>query len=105
MEERSRKLVAIIFIIVFVIILIGSFRKVYLNHINRSYKVIEEKIVYAAKKCYLEEKCTDDKTTIKELINLGYLSSIPVDPISKENIDENIEVVIKDNNYIVDIKN
>lgn len=105
MEARSRKLVAIIFIIVFVVILIGSFRKVYLNHINKSYKVIEEKIVYAAKKCFLEEKCTNGKTTIKELVDLGYLNTIPGNPVSKENIDEDIEIVVKDNDYIVDINN
>ena len=65
------------------------------NHNDVLYKVVEDKIIGAAKKCYYEEQCPNKKIYLKDLYNLEYLEEIS-DPITKEYY--NVEsYVVRDN--------
>ena len=77
------------------IICIPTIYKVLKNHNDTLYRVVEDKIIGAAKKCYYEEQCLTKKIYLKDLYALEYLEEI-IDPITKEyyNIDS---YVIREN--------
>ena len=85
-------------IIIILIIAIPTTYKVIKNHNQNLYKVVEDKIVEKAKKCYYDKKCLEDKITLKELYKNKYLDKVS-DPISKEYYNENSYVEIKNNKY------
>lgn len=84
------------------VIVIATSKKVYDTHRANSFKVVEQRIEEAAKKCILDEQCTDE-TTISDLIKKKYLSK-QVHPVTKEYINENLVVTCQ--NYLcnIDIK-
>ena len=101
MENKSRKLLLFIFILVFIIVGIATTVKVYNKHLDRLYTVIEKRIEEQAKNCFLENICTGDETTIGFLTQKGYLKN-EVDPVSKEYFNETI--VVKCSNYECNVK-
>ena len=85
-------------IVIIVIIGIPTTYKVIKNHQNNLIKSTESKIVEAAKKCYFEENCSEQKIYLKDLYSLEYLEKIS-NPITKEYYNENSYVERKDNNF------
>lgn len=83
-------------IIILLIIGIPTTYKVIKNHQNNLLKSTESKIVEAAKKCYFEEKCTEEKIYLKDLYTLEYLEKIS-NPITKEYYNEDSYVERKEN--------
>ena len=88
----------IILIVVILLIAIPSISKTIKKHNDNLYLVVQKEIIDAAKKCYFEEQCKEDKIYLKDLYQLNYLEK-KYDPISKEEINENSYVSITDNNY------
>jgi len=85
-------------IIILLIISIPTIYKVIKNHNDNLYQVVEEEIVGAAKKCYYEEKCLNDKILLKELYSLEYLDNVS-DPITKEYYNEESYVLRNNNEF------
>lgn len=85
-------------IIILLIIGIPTTYKVIKNHQKNLLKSTESKIVNAAKKCYFEEKCLDNKIYLKDLYNLEYLDKVS-NPITKEYYNENSYIEIEDSNF------
>ena len=94
----NKKLTITGVIIIFLLITIPTTYKVINNHYNHLTQVVESKIIEAAKKCYYEEICKDDKITLKELYKLDYLEPVS-NPISKEYYNEESYVEINDNKF------
>ena len=101
-KKKINKISIIILSIVFIILLIITIYKLNKNHEKKLYNVLYSKIEYVSYKCYLEEKC-DKKFKLKDLYDKEYLD-IQYDPISKEELDENIKINIKDNKVIINKK-
>ena len=96
---NTNKIVVISSIIIIILIIgIPTTYKVIKNHNQNLYKVVEDKIVEKAKECYYDQKCLEDKITLKELYDNKYLDKVS-DPISKEYYNENSYVEIKNNKY------
>ena len=85
-------------VIILLIIFIPTICKVIDNHYNNLYKVVNQKVIEAAKKCYYEEKCLNNKITLKELYDLEYLDIVS-DPVSKENYNVEYYVEISNNEF------
>ena len=96
---NTNKIVVISSIIIIILIIgIPTTYKVIKNHNQNLYKVVEDKIIEKAKSCYYDQKCLNEKITLKELYDNKYLDKVS-DPISKEYYNENSYVEIKNNNY------
>lgn len=91
---EKNKIKVYIPLIILIILLVITMYKIVKNREEKLYKSFYGKIEYAAKKCYLEENCKET-ITLKELYKLKYLE-VQYDPVSKEILDENIEIEIKD---------
>lgn len=85
-------------IIILLIISIPTIYKVIKNHNDNLYQVVEEEIIGAAKKCYYEEVCLNEKILLKELYDLEYLNSVS-DPITKEHYNENSYILRNNNEF------
>ena len=86
--------------IIAIILIIGipTTYKVIKSHQNNLYKSVEARIIEAAKKCYFEEKCVNEKIYLKDLYELEYLEKIS-DPVTKEYYSEESYIEIKDNTF------
>lgn len=73
---------------IILIISIPTIYKVVKKHNNNLYKVTENKIIEAAKRCFYEEKCLDEKIYLRDLYNLKFLEQVN-NPITKEYYNEN----------------
>lgn len=85
----NKRTVIITIIIIIILIVVPTTYKVFKNHNDNLYKVVFAKITNSAKKCYLEDKCLEDKISLKTLYELKYLNEKVSDPISKEIYNEN----------------
>lgn len=85
-------------IVIILLISIPTIYKVVKNYQNNLYVVVEQKIINSAKKCYYEEKCKENKITLKELYELKYLDKVS-NPITKEYYNEESYVKIDDNKF------
>lgn len=85
--STNKKTIIISIIVILIITIIPTVYKVVKNHQNNLYQVVEEKIINSAKKCYYDNKCLNDKITLKELYELKYLDKVS-NPISKEYYNE-----------------
>lgn len=90
--------ITIIFSIIAILLIISipTIYNVITNHHNNLYRVVEEKIINSAKKCYYEEKCTNQKITLKELYEFNYLDKVS-DPITKEYYADDSYIERKEN--------
>ena len=96
---KTNKIIVISSIIIIILIIaIPTTYKVIKNHNKNLYKVVEDKIVEKAKACYYDQKCLNEKITLKELYDNKYLDKVS-DPISKEYYNENSYVERKNNKY------
>ena len=96
--NTNRVLILGSIISIFLLISIPTIYKVVINHKNSLIKVVEDKIINSAKKCYYEEKCTDDKITLKELYDLKYLDRVS-DPISREYYNDQSYIEVNDDEF------
>lgn len=103
MGKISDLLSIIIFGCTILLIVVGTFKKVYDEHIEKEYLVIEKYIQENAKRCFLEDICEGNKTTVKFLIENKYISS-KVDPVTKEYIDENTVITFENNECLLKLK-
>lgn len=55
-------------------LILGTIYKVYEIHMNRSYLVVEKRIVEGALSCVYDGKCEDSDITLGALISKGYAS-------------------------------
>jgi len=99
--DMNTNRITVIGSIVAIILLISipTVYKVIKNHQSHLIKVVEDKIISAAKECYYEEKCIEDKITLKDLYSLNYLEKMS-NPISKEYYNEKSYVEKKENKFI-----
>ncbi len=90
-----------IIITIFALILIISIPttyKIFKIHDNSLYSVINKKIVEAAKECYYNNECTENKIYLKDLYDLRKLEKVS-DPITKEYYNEESYVLKSDNDF------
>ena len=85
-------------IIIILIISIPTTIYVVKNYQNNLYRVVEGKIMGAAKKCYYENVCQNDKITLEFLYENDYLNKVS-NPVTKEYYNVNSYVLIKDNEF------
>lgn len=85
-------------IVILLIILIPTTYKVIKNHNDNLYQVVEEKIIGAAKSCFYDEKCLDERILLKDLYELNYLDKVS-NPITKEYYNINSYILRKNNNF------
>lgn len=79
---------------IIILIIVATSIKVYNNHKNGLYRVVDQRIEEAAKKCFIESVC-DEETTLGFLIENKYLDN-QVNPITKEFISTDLIVTCKD---------
>ena len=104
MKNMNKKYIIFVAIaILFVVIAIPTTYKIIKNYNKKSYLVVEKKITEAAKKCFNEEKCQGDKTTLKELYDNKYLDTV-VNPVTKKMYDESLEIKKSENGYSVNVR-
>lgn len=94
-----KKIINIFIIIIGLAVSIMTIYKINMRHEEKLYEVLYEEIKFQAKKCFLEKKC-EDNITLFELYNKGYLS-VQYDPISKEELDKDLKISIKDNKAVI----
>ena len=99
----NKKIVLITIVLVLLIIGIPTVYKVINKHYENVYKSIEGKIIYSAKKCVFDGKCSKDKITLKELYEFNYLEEV-ADPKTKEVYNNESYVEINNNTYKFIIK-
>ncbi len=91
-------------IVIILLIFIPTIYEVHKNYQNNLYKVVEEKIIEAAKRCYLDNVCTDEETNLDFLYEHQYLEMVS-NPVTKEYYNK-LSYVRKDGNkytfYVVE---
>ena len=97
MESRNKILVLLTINIIIITISVISIIKVYNNHINNLYLVVENKIEESAKKCFLEDNCEGKETTLNNLIALNYIEK-QINPISKEYVNGDLKITFDGDN-------
>ena len=85
-------------IIIILLISIPTGYKVIKRHNDNLKKVVLDKIIDSAKKCYYEEVCKTDEITLKELYENKYLDKVS-NPITKEYYNELSYVKRTDNTF------
>lgn len=90
----------ILFTVFFSLILIIGLTiyKIYDTHLQRSFLVVEKRIIEGAKECVWNDECKESKITLGQLISLGYVKE-EVNPKTKMYYNHNSYVINKDNNY------
>lgn len=97
MEKKTSKIniiILIIFLITLSTLLILTIYKLNKRHEEKLYDVLYSEIEYAAKECFLEKIC-ESNITLQELYEKKYLS-IKYDPITKEELNKETKITIKD---------
>ena len=104
MKNMNKKYIIFAFIALgLLIIAIPTTYKIIKNYNNKSYLVVEKKITEAARKCFNEEKCSGDKTTLKQLYDNGYLETV-INPVTNKIYDDNLEIKKSEDGYIVNVR-
>ena len=94
MEKKIINYWYLLTIILVILVVIAGFKNLN-NHHEKEYLVVNNKILESARQCYLKEECSGE-ITLKELYDKGYLET-QIDPLTKENMDENICLKYEDN--------
>jgi len=90
-------------IVVLLVISIPTIYKVVKSHQDNLYQVVEEKIITAAKKCYYDKKCKEEKIYLENLYDLEYLDQVS-NPITKENYNVKSYVLVNNNKFEFKVK-
>lgn len=103
-NKLSNKFIIILTIVaVLSIIIIPTWYKTSKIHKNRAREVVKKEILEAAEKCFNENNCKNNETTLKDLYDLNYLSE-KFDPITKKIYDPKTIIVNKNGDYYVNLK-
>jgi len=86
-------------IAIVLIITVPTIYKVIKTHNDTLYQVVEDKIIEAAKKCYYEDQCINEKIYLKDLYKLEYLEALS-DPITKEYYNVESYVLREELNFV-----
>lgn len=100
--DKNVKLSLVMIGLIIGIISIGTTFKVNDEHREKLLLVSKGKIEYAARNCYLDEVCTGETVDLGFLIKKGYIDR-QVHPLSKEYIQDNLNVKCKD--YVCEVDN
>ena len=96
-----KKIISVITIILFLLVSGMTIYKLVIRHNNKLYNVLYSEIKYQANRCFLEKKC-ESNIVLSELYEKGYLD-IKYDPISKEELDRNLKIIILDDEIKIDV--
>lgn len=97
---KSFKIIFATFLLSVLLIVSFSILKVQKRHDEMVILVSEKKITEAAMNCYFDDQCLfDDKVTLGELIQKGYLKE-EVNPITKMYYSHDSYVEKKENTYL-----
>ena len=90
--------------IIIIIIMIGipTFINVKKDHENKLIRVTQGKIKEAAKKCFLDNKCKGNETTLQTLYELKYLDK-QVNPTTKKYYNESSVIRYEDKKIILEL--
>ena len=100
--NRNKIIINTTMIGIVLIVLIPTLYTIIKRHNNRLLEVSNKRIVEAAKKCYEDEKCKNEKITLKELYDNKYLKK-ESNPITKRFYNEKSYVEKKNNDYKINI--
>ncbi len=75
-----------------------TFYKIAKRHNERIVTVTEKRILEQAEECVWEDNCKENRITLKELMEKGYLGK-EVNPITKMYYDENSYIEKTENTY------
>lgn len=103
MVKKSKRMIVFILLLFMIIVVIATIVKVYTNHVDNSYKVVEKKISETTKLCFQDKICSGNETTLGFLIKNGYLKS-QINPITKEYINEDLIIKYKDGKCTFNIR-
>ncbi len=101
--SSNKIIIYISLIAIILIIAVPTILKVIDYHNEKLYDTMESKIIEKTKICFLEEKCSEDKVSLKKLYSLGYLEKIE-DPVKHIYVNENSYVIKKNEKYIFVLK-
>lgn len=93
MEKKSRNLSVVFLLAILIIVVSATVKKVYDEHNDKLLRVVSQKIAEAAEVCTRDLVCGEE-TTLKFLVEKEYIA-LPVHPISKEYVDENLIIYCK----------
>lgn len=90
--------------IIIIVLMIGipTFINVKKDHEEKLLKVTELRIKNAAKKCYLEGVCKDEKVTLSYLYEKDYLE-VQTNPVTKKYYAETSTITYKDKKIVLDL--
>lgn len=94
----NKKIILATFVFIVLLLVCGTSYKVVKKHQERLILVTEKRILEKAKLCFLENKCTGESTTLKNLYDLSYLEK-EANPVTKEYYNENSYIKKEENNY------
>ena len=87
----NKKVIGITIAVIAGMIIIPTIYKIHIEHNEHLLLVVEEEFHYYAKKCYLNDECSEI-VTLKELYDLNYLEERLTNPITKRYYDENSSI-------------
>ena len=93
--EKNRIIIYTTIIALILVIGCPTIYKVVKNHNNKLYTISEKRIIEASKKCWNEDKCSNDTITLKELYKNKYLKK-QADPITKKYYSESSKITKKE---------
>ena len=85
-------------IVIILIISIPTIYKVVNMHQKNLYRVVEEKIIESAKKCYYENVCEGPNITLELLYEKNYLEEVS-NPVTKEVYNKDSYVKVEGNTF------
>lgn len=77
-------------------IILPTIYKVYTRHNNNLIKVVEKEVLYEARLCYKEDKCSE-KVLLKDLYENEYIKEKLSNPITKKYYSEESSIDLKTN--------
>lgn len=93
-KNKFKKIILVIFLLLLIILIAFTVYKLNERHKYKLYDVLYSEIKYSAKQCYLKKECKSSTITLKDLYEKKYLDRL-YDPISKEELNDNIKIIIK----------
>ena len=93
--EKNKVIIYTTIIALIFVIGCPTIYKVIKNHNNKLYTITEKRIIEAAKKCWNEDKCTNDTITLKVLYKEKYLEK-QADPVTKKYYNEESKITKKE---------
>lgn len=91
---KIKKINILLVLGIIVLVIVATSLKVYNNHKSWLFRVVDQRIEEAAKKCFIDGVC-GETTTLGFLVEKGYLEN-QVHPITKEYVNADLVITCKD---------